>query len=456
MGTVPLTKRTSDIQCVSKDNEHGHIHLTRDDTKRRKRSDNETLQCEQSTNQVKPEGTVIDTHHPRQIPNEILVHIIEHVAEQPRRLTSLDDSRWVDQQRDLHACTLVNKQFYFVANPVLWQETVLDTNRTRLQRLLDCLAATERRLGHYIRRLDLNNASCTDSELLLLTKHIRRLETLSIKNVDFTYTSSRITSTGLQHLPQDCPELTSLKLLDFHLSEATICAIGQHCPQLTEFTLCSIPDLNDDMLSALSSCPLKSLSLSFDRNRRPLSEKMVMDMTRFRDLTHLSLSFFEPSGLIMTLANNLQRNNGSTTTTTTTTKTTTTTMVPWPHLKTLSLDRCGDIDDATFISFIQSHPHLHLLRLEGTTLSDACLDAIPATLRDLRELFFESIDGISARGVRRFIQNCQGLEFAEFRRCAQFVAGDVVPNQVYNPHILHLNKRLLAKIRRAQGTGTGH
>ncbi|ORY95187.1 hypothetical protein BCR42DRAFT_457622 [Absidia repens] len=70
----------------------------------------------------KSDGTVIITPHPRQLPNEILARIIHHIDETTQPAYILFGSRHPDQQRDLHACTLVNRQFYALANPLLWQE----------------------------------------------------------------------------------------------------------------------------------------------------------------------------------------------------------------------------------------------------------------------------------------------------------------------------------------------
>lgn len=122
---------------------------------------------------------------------------------------------------------IVDNAFYAIVNRLLWSEPVL----TNLQRFLDCLAATEQPLGHYVRNLHLDNTVCTDHQLLLLMPHIQHLETLSIEN-DYHATASPplITNTSLQHLSQ----LTSLSFYFVHLSEPTVRGFGQHCRQLCE------------------------------------------------------------------------------------------------------------------------------------------------------------------------------------------------------------------------------
>lgn len=165
-------------------------------------------------------------------------------------------------------------------------------------------------------------------------------------------------------------------------------------------------------------------------------------MTRFKALTYLRISLCEPSSLIMTLANN---NN-------------TTTAPCWPDLKTFSLDSCNDIDNASFICFINAHSHLQFLSLENpTTLTDASLDAMAVSLHDLRECFLGGMNGISSGGVRRLIQKCQRLGLIRFQECDQIVASDVLETFVdNNDDYLYLNEHDIAKIRSAQGTGNVH
>ncbi|ORZ06521.1 hypothetical protein BCR42DRAFT_160305 [Absidia repens] len=174
------------------------------------------LQHERSNIQVKPDDTVIITLHLQQLPNEILAHIIHYVLE-PEHVMSQPDSRQIDQQLDLCTCILVNKQFYAVAYPLLWREPVLSSDLTQLQRMIDYLVTKEPPMGHYVRKLRLDNITCNDNELLRLMTHIPHLETLSIGNDTDNYLPP-ITSTSLQHLPHHCPHLTSLTLWRIHLS----------------------------------------------------------------------------------------------------------------------------------------------------------------------------------------------------------------------------------------------
>ncbi|CAO3593755.1 unnamed protein product [Absidia cylindrospora] len=293
-------------------------------------------------------------------------------------------------------------------------------------------------MGYYVRSLVLDSNICTDTQLLLLMTHIRHLETLSIQNMVFANDHSPITSTSLRY----CSQLVSLKLSHTILSDATIRAIGQHCRQLCELTVNSSLGLPDYLLSALVNCPLKRLDLCYPGTDGMLTEKMVMDMTRFQALTYLRISLCEPSSLIMTIANN---NN-------------TTTAPCWPDLKTFSLDSCNDIDDVSFICFIKSHPHLQFISLDNrTTLTDASLDAMAVSLHNLRKCFLGRMNGISSGGVRRLIQKCQRLVLIRFQECDQIVASDVLETlDDNNNNYLYLNEHDIARVRSAHGTGNVH
>ncbi|ORZ07333.1 hypothetical protein BCR42DRAFT_495918 [Absidia repens] len=384
------TGRTIGIQCVFDDNEYGDSHFTRGDTKKIRRYAEEIVHHERSTIQVKPDGTVVITPHPRQLPNEILACIIDHVAEPLDPYDPVCHRPWFEEQNDLYTCTLVNKQFYSVANHLLWQEPKLKVGRRHMQRLLDCLAATEQPMGQSIRRLVLRNTTCDDYKLLLLMPHIPHLESLSIENVDFTDEVSPITSRCLEHLPPHCPRLTSIELNNIQMMSDTCHEIVQYCHHLTEITV---------------YCGYE----------------------------------------LMTFANDFQRNI----------KKRDSTMVLWPHLKKLRLEDALDIDSATFIYFIETHPHLQLIHLGGALLTDASLDAMTVFLPNLRKLYLSDASELSSGGVRRFIQNCQELVRVELRQC-EFVISDLLETHDDDGDHLYLNENDIAKIRGAQKTGNVH
>ncbi|CAO3588586.1 unnamed protein product [Absidia cylindrospora] len=395
---------------------------------------------EKSTIQVKPDGTGIITPSFRPLPNEILARIIDYVLELPNGQLFLRHIYQHTQQRDLYTWTLVNRQFYAIANPLLWQEQLLDgmVQPGHMQRLLDCLAVTQQHsLGHYIRTLSFNDTSCTNDEFLRLMPYIRHLTSLKIENMTFATNLHAITNQSLQHFPRHCPHLTSLTLINIYLSQATIHTIGQHCHQLVDFTLISADGLWFDTFCALSCCPLEKLTLTYDADQFRddeqrkttggiLTENMVMDMTRFQDLTHLILKGFATCSLIITQNNN---NNN----------------ICWPCLNTLELGDGDTIDDTTWIHFMQLHPHLASIELSNAHLTDASLDAMAVYLGDLSSLVFNHVDGISSVGVRRLIRNCTQLVYAGFNAC-----GNIVDTSGYHNLAWHLDRNAMDDIRRAQ------
>ncbi|ORZ07361.1 hypothetical protein BCR42DRAFT_472236 [Absidia repens] len=451
----PREVRTNDIQCDSDDDEHGHSHFTCDDSKQIQWHAEKILQNqnEGSTIQIKPDDTAIITPHPRHMPNEILECIFNHVAQKSKRLPCLYGSQERDQRKDLYTCTLVNKLFYAIVNPLLWHEPVLDADPTHVQRLLDCLAATERPLGHDVRKLYLRNTTCTDHQLLCLMTHVRHLETLSIDNDKPLYddddpiAAAPITNTSLQQLPRYCSQLTSLDLYNMDLSTVTLRAIGQHCLRLTEFTLFFNVKPWDGVLSALTHCPLEKLRITCDDAQwGTLTEHMVTDIAKFQGLTYLCLSVFQHSRLIMTLFTNkrMKKTNKDTTT------------VPWPRLKTLSLDLCYDMDETSFIDFIKTHPHLQSITLEGAALTDVSLKAMAMYLHHLSDLTLYGVNSITSGGVRQLVQACHRLVFFQFYLCDPIVPSDILPAYENGTANFILYKTDLVKIRNAQGTEDIH
>ncbi|ORZ07318.1 hypothetical protein BCR42DRAFT_152453 [Absidia repens] len=110
----------------------------------------------------------------------------------------------------------------------------------------------------------------------------------------------------------------------------------------------------------------------------------------------------------------------------------------WPHLKKLHLGHCKFMDDATWIRFVQTHPHLVSVHLSEACLTDASLDAMAGCLRDaLSSVVFTNINAISTVGVHRLIQNCKRLVRASFRQCAQILAGDFGKREMDNMRRVH-------------------
>ncbi|ORZ07328.1 hypothetical protein BCR42DRAFT_426069 [Absidia repens] len=235
------TGRTSDIQCVSDDKKYGNSHFTHGDTEKMERYDEEMIHHERSTIQVISDDTVTNLPHLRRLPNEILECIIDHAAGLLIPHNSVcHNGRWFgfEQQRALYTCTLVNKQFHSVANRVLWQEPTLYVSRTHMQQLLDCLGATEKPLGQYIRRLVLLDTSCADSQYLRPMGQISDLEAFLNGTEDFTTKVSPLTSSSnLEYLPRRCPRLFTPEPNNNQTLGDTGRAIAHYCHHLTELSV---------------------------------------------------------------------------------------------------------------------------------------------------------------------------------------------------------------------------
>ncbi|ORZ06216.1 hypothetical protein BCR42DRAFT_173354 [Absidia repens] len=423
------------------------------------------------TKQIKYHGDALSQHQPitspsRHLPDEILSRIIYQVTSNQQDDSHQSKDRQVEEQQDLYHCTLINKQFYAIANPLLWEAPVLYMDPKRLHQLLDCLArSTEQQqqqqkpLGHFIRTLVLYNTFCTDTQLLQLMPLIPHVTMLSIQNDRYAMGEldalPMITNTSLQHLPFYCSQLTSLDLSFIHLSTATVHALGHHCHQLGDLVLFFDTKPPEGLFSTLGHCPLETLRITGNgQTHCGLTVTMAMDMiARFQHLTSLELTHIDPFNLIMKLAqnNNNNINDGEN-------KTTRTCAVPWPHLKTLDIEPCYELDDATFIAFINTHPHLQQIHVMAPHLTDASLDAMAAHLGDLRDVYFSGMDEISMDGVCRLVRHCPRLVSMRFRSCEQMVACAcllVVDGGANEGFSLDLGEKEFVKIRSAQGEA-GH
>jgi hypothetical protein len=95
------------------------------------------------------------------------------------------------------------------------------------------------------------------------------------------------------------------------------------------------------------------------------------------------------------------------------------TTVYWPQLELLILTHCQDIDDTTFIEFIQCHPHLRHLELYDTLqLTDTSLNAMTKWIPHLTHLSWSPYSMYYLRRpvlilgvIRRFIRQCRYLKY---------------------------------------------
>ncbi|CAO3601053.1 unnamed protein product [Absidia cylindrospora] len=303
------------------------------------------------------------------LPTELVVQVLQYVT----------------QYQDLYSCSLVNKQFFAIANPLLWKSPKLN-NKGILRYFLTRLPNPHQNqpasfsIGQHIRILALDDWFWTDTEFLKLLPHVPLLEELKI-----IYKRSRkriITNASLQYLPGRCPHLTSLSITRRALSLHTISQLGHHCRQLKHLTLHFCGDLPPHTLALLKDCPLESLLLSFVNRNDSLNHRIVADLHLFDRLTHLVL-WNTSMDLVRSLFPFA--------------------LVSWPLLAKLLLRSCHHLTDATFIPFIQAHPHLEEIDLHDADFTDASLDVMADALPVLTRLNLAYNNQISGLGVRRFL-----------------------------------------------------
>ncbi|CAO3588334.1 unnamed protein product [Absidia cylindrospora] len=341
-------------------------------------------------------------------------------------------------RRHLYTFSLVSKQFYEVANPLLWREPIVrsDPNVSQ-QRFLDCLIMSPS-LGDHVRSLQFENTTCTDRQFSLLLPHVRRLETLLMENSFRDDTERRITNASLASLPRYCSQLTTLAINTIALSEPTVRALGQYAHHLRDLSMCLDGDGDggapwDHLFSALGACPLVSLAV-YPRSAKfkvTLTETMAMDVvTHFPRLMYLKMTALRCSARLLSYA------------------------CAWPHLKELRLGQYN-VDPGVLIAFVQTHRLLEHLVLRDITLSDACLDTMAHCLPELHQVVLFKVDGISAQAVARFIRHAHRLERLLLMKCGDILRSDFFVGTHFNQYF-KLCKNDLAMLRDADAQGAGH
>ncbi|ORZ24001.1 hypothetical protein BCR42DRAFT_386862 [Absidia repens] len=98
----------------------------------------------------------------------------------------------------------------------------------------------------------------------------------------------------MQQLGYYSPNLTSLAMLHYPITQPSFRAMGQYCQQLTELQLIFKPDLRPETYSAIVDCPLQKLPhlTSFTLNDESASDAIVLPVVKtFLSLKHLELRY---------------------------------------------------------------------------------------------------------------------------------------------------------------------
>ncbi|CAO3601190.1 unnamed protein product [Absidia cylindrospora] len=173
-------------------------------------------------------------------------------------------------QKDLHALTLVNRQFHTVATPLLW-------------RLVDI--ETERKYSQVIQGMRLSNGS--------LFQHIRSLY------IELPMESNTVSA----FISLLSPSLEELNLPNaFHITDETlsifqvnVLSSREHCSQLRTIYFDGCENLSPNLFACLAACPLEKITIIGKPMRGVAVEdtdtarQLALDLVGFRLLTMLIL-----------------------------------------------------------------------------------------------------------------------------------------------------------------------
>ncbi|ORZ07460.1 hypothetical protein BCR42DRAFT_426301 [Absidia repens] len=330
--------------------------------------------------EIKHNGVIVLIPHFRQFPSELVTWVVSHCLE----------------QRDLWALSLVNKQFYTIANPLLWCAPKIQ-HSAALDKFLYAVATFQPPMGFIIRKMDFSCPQWNDVHFSLLIPHLRHLEELNINS------DTSIVNTSFRHLPRHCPNLTSVELYCRGIPSAALTELGQHCHHLCQLTLRSVPYLSSDSLKFLLNCPLQKLTFIFRGcYNQEECEDMMRGLRRFTLLTHLVMSnIYARQGRLVIQQNCVIH-------------------PPWPQLSLLHIDSGQNIADSDLIPFVNSHPHLMELRLkDASMITDTSLFAIASALPYLTTLYLDCNPNISENGILKLIEKCLQLTSLTLNYCTR-------------------------------------
>ncbi|ORZ11610.1 hypothetical protein BCR42DRAFT_440640 [Absidia repens] len=338
-----LESESTEINC-------NNFQLDFADKNHLKRYAHEIIDYTASGIEIKHNGAILITPRFRQFPSELVSLIVRDCFE----------------QQDLCALSLVNKQFYAIANPLLWYAPKIQDGIT------------------------------VENSLPPLPSASRQREELNInRDASIKYDSFR-------HLPCHCPNLTSVELDCGSISSTAYTELGQHCLHLRQLTLNSIDYLYSFSLGSLVSCPLQKLTLNFQLYRKDRNEDhIVRDIRQLTLLTHLKINNCNDRAgkLLIQQKSNIPP--------------------PWPRLTLLHIHSCHDTSDSDLIPFVNSHPLLTELRLMMvSSITDNSLLAIGSTLSYLTTLYLHHSQYISEDGIFKLIGKCRQLTSLTLDYCS--------------------------------------
>ncbi|CAO3601037.1 unnamed protein product [Absidia cylindrospora] len=205
------------LELDSTDTNYNNFELDFADKNHLKHYAHEIIDYTATEIQIKHNGTVFLTPHFRQFPSELVSLIVRYCLE----------------QQNLCALSLVSKQFYVIANPLLWHAPKIPDD-TAVDKFLNSVAKCRSlTTTGFIRKMEFSSNHWNNICFSLLIPHLCHLEELTICS------SVSIDNTSFRHLPRHCPNLKSLQLNFRCISSTTFAELGKHCYQLRQVTLIS-------------------------------------------------------------------------------------------------------------------------------------------------------------------------------------------------------------------------
>ncbi|ORZ11552.1 hypothetical protein BCR42DRAFT_421322 [Absidia repens] len=312
------------------------------------------------------------------LPSEILSHIAQHIY-------------W----RTQFESALVSQRFYAAVTPVMWRHRFLGQDQPVIS-FCDALARSPHHVGRHVRVFD-NNCEWTEMTLTAVIQHLPQLEKLRIVN------GQGVSDQSFKHIARSCPHLTTLFLLDSPITDVAMMALGQHCKQLKHISLGRCPHLRTDFFLALADCPLKEIELSecnlmttissnHNNNNNNRGMEALVAQHRLK-----KLRFLDTKTPPLPIVDNQIA-------------------TVWPAMHHLCLTSYQALANETqTILFLQSHPHLSMLRLEGGHLSDMTLDTIIQYLPQIAHVGLHGQTRVTAQGIRRLILACSQLTLVSLK-----------------------------------------
>ncbi|KAJ8326719.1 SCF ubiquitin ligase complex subunit [Batrachochytrium dendrobatidis] len=326
----------------------------------------------------------------RQLPTEVVMHLITHVS----------------SKRDLLPLMVLNRQFYFCVYKVFWKYPIFNSIQKWL-RLLHVLTATASGALHASKIANLNFSMIPvmgdRSQRILITNLILACPNITHLNL---YRCEWITDTLLHQIPQSCH---ILRVVNFsycrQVSDETVAILAQYCPLIESLILRECGKIGDASLETIAKSGWRYLrQLNFaqcghitDRGLAWMAYKPTSNDYN-RDFTMPSTSICEHN----TRFNDVLQNNES------------------------DSSICIHLDDAnpydTFHSINAFEQITQLIITKCFQVTDQGLYSISQGCGKLRMLGMAGLTEITAHGVLVIINQCVDLSILNVHACPQLSA----------------------------------